>query len=99
MAGLQCSHNWSFFRRCKNRIKLILNKAWQRIGILWSLRFVATHLSLEKMYFCLTRPTLEYGDVVKHDIEVVQIEAARIVTGVPKLCNIQSLLADLSGKL
>ena len=55
------------------------------------------------MYLNFTRPLLEYRDVVwdnctaelKNDIESVQNEAARIVSGATKRCNIHTLLADL----
>lgn len=55
------------------------------------------------MYICYIRPLLEYGDVIwdnftnelKNDLESVQNEAARIVAGATKLCNINSLLNDL----
>ena len=63
----------------KYHITLTLNKAWQRIGILRTLKFVVHRSSLENMYFCFIRPTLEYDDVVwdnctnalKQDIEAV----------------------------
>ena len=59
--------------------------------------------SLENMYLNLFRPLLEYGDLVwdrctaelKNDIESVQNEAARIVSGATKRCNIHTLLAEL----
>ena len=86
----------------KDHITLTLNKAWQRIGILRTLKFVVNRSSLEKMYFCFIRPTLEYADVLwdnctnalKQDIEDVQIEAARTVTGATKLCNTQHMLSE-----
>ena len=48
------------------------------------------------------RPRLEYGDIIcdnctnqqKSDIESVQNEAARIVTGATKYCNVNSMLAE-----
>ena len=59
--------------------------------------------SLENMYLNFISPLLEYGDLVwdnctaklKNDIESVQNEAARIVSGATKLCNMHTLLADL----
>ena len=70
----------------KDHIKLTLKKAWQRIAILRTLNFVFNRSSLEKMYFCFIRRTLEYADVVwnkctnelQQDTEAVQIEAARL---------------------
>ena len=54
------------------------------------------------MYISFIRPILEYGDVVwdnytqqeKQDIEKIQIEAARIVTGTTKLVSINSLYKE-----
>jgi len=71
--------------------------------MLRSLKFMLSRSSLEHMYLNFIRPLLEYGDVVwdsctaelKNDIESVQNEAARIVSGATKLCNIHILLADL----
>ncbi|XP_053402672.1 sacsin-like [Mercenaria mercenaria] len=56
-----------------------------------------------KNVFSFVRPLLEYGDVIwdncsvelKNDIDAVQTEAARIVTGATKLCNIQTMLSEL----
>ena len=87
----------------KGHITLTLNKAWQRIGILRTLKFVVNRSTLENMYFWFIRPTLEYADVVwdnctnvlKQDIEDVQIEAARTVTRATKLCNTQHMLSEL----
>ncbi len=45
-------------------ISSYLNKAWQRIGILRSLKFKLNRSSLERMYFTIIRPLLEYADVV-----------------------------------
>ena len=63
--------------------------------------------SLENMYLNFIRPLLEYGDVVwdnctaelKNDIESVQNEAARIVSGTTKLCNIHTSWLTLDGIL
>ena len=51
----------------------------------------------------MVRPILEYGDVLwdncstsfKQDLESVQYDAARIVSGATKYCNTNSLLLDL----
>jgi hypothetical protein len=87
-----------------SHISYILEKAWQRIGILRSLKYTLTRSNLEKMYITFIRPLLEYGDIIwdncsvalKNDIESVQVEAARIVTGATKYCNIDRLLKDLN---
>ena len=84
-------------------ISITLKKAWQRIGILRSLKFILTRSGLERMYNSFIRPILEYGDVLwdnctislQNDIEAVHNEAARIVAGATKYCNIKNLLSDL----
>ena len=89
--------------RWKDHVTSSLHKAWQRVGILRSLKFQLNRTSLERMYFSYIRPLLEYSDVVwdncsnelKNDVEAVQTEAARIVTGATKLCNIHKLMAEL----
>ena len=55
--------------------------------------------SLQTIYFSLTRPILEYADVIwmnlsqyqKDQIEKVQNEAARIVTGRSKLVSLTDI--------
>ena len=84
-------------------ISLMLDKAWKRIGLLRSLKYHLNRHCLEKMYMSFIRPPLEYGDIIWHnctnqqnsDIESVQNEAARIVTGATKYCNVNSMLAEL----
>ena len=48
----------------EDHISSILNKAWQRLGMLRSLKFMLSLSSLENMYLNFIRPLLEYGDVV-----------------------------------
>ena len=48
----------------KYHISSILNKAWQRLGMLRSLKFMLSLSSLEHMYLNIIRPLLKYGDVV-----------------------------------
>ena len=86
-----------------SHISIIIDKAWQRIGVMRALKFLLNRKSLEHMYFSFVRPLLEYADVVwdnisdslKHDLESVQNEVARIVSGATKYCNIQKLLFEL----
>lgn len=89
--------------RWNSHISVILQKAWKRIAIMRSLKFILNRASLEKMYISFIRPILEYADVtwdncpnyLQNAIEAVQNEAARIITGATKLCNINKLLNDL----
>ncbi len=87
----------------KIHISRCINKAWQRIGILRSLKFLLNRSCLERLYFSCLRPLIEYGDVIwdnctcelKNDLDAIQNEAARIVTGATKLCSIDNLYRDL----
>jgi hypothetical protein len=84
-------------------IHLLLAKAWKRIGLLRSFKFLLSRISLERMYYSFVRPVLEYADVVwdnlsdelNKEIESVQNEAARIVAGATKQCNIDKLISEL----
>ena len=84
------------------QIEYIKEKAWFRINIMRKFKFLLDRKSLETIYFSFIRPILEYGDVVwdnctqqeKQDIEKIQIEAARIVTGTTKLVSINSLYEE-----
>ncbi len=79
-------------------ISSYLNKAWQRIGLLRSFKFILNRNALERMYFSIIRPLLEYADVVwnnctnelKNQLENIQLEAGRIVCGATKLCSIEN---------
>ncbi len=87
----------------KAHISSSLEKAWQRIGMLRSLKFTLTRSSIERLYITSIRPLLEYGNIVwdnctnylKNDLDAIQTEAARIVTGATKLCSIANLYRDL----
>ena len=61
--------------------------------------------SLETIYLTFIRPILEYADVVwdnctkyeKQELDKIQAEAARIVTGATKLVSLHALLIKLTG--
>ena len=84
-------------------ISLMLVTAWKRIGLIRSLKYHLNRPCLEKMCMSFIRPLLEVGDIIwdnctdqqKCDVESVQNETARIVRGVAKYCNINSMLAEL----
>ena len=71
--------------------------------MLRGLKFKLKRFSPEKIYFSFIRPLLEYSDSVWDNLgqenvkllESVHTEAARIISGATKLCNIERLLADL----
>ena len=70
-------------------------------------KFKLNRQALETMYFSFIRPTLEYADIVwdnctqqqEQDIEKIQIEAARIVTGATKLISLNKLYVETGWEL
>jgi hypothetical protein len=82
-------------------ITTIADKATRRLGILRPLKYKLDRLSLEKIYKCFIRPTMEYGDVIWHNpsqvldlLERVQMNAARIVTGATARCSSEGLYSE-----
>ena len=81
------------------QIKYIIEKAWTRINVMRKFKFELDRKSLEIIYTSFIRPLLEYGSGIwdnctvleKQNIEKIQLEAARIVTGTTKLVSFQSL--------
>ena len=84
-------------------LEYIQAKAWSRVHLLRSLKFVLDRKSLQTMYFTFIRPILEYADVVwdnctqqqMNDLEKIQIEAGRIVSGATKLVALDRLYQEL----
>jgi hypothetical protein len=85
-----------------SHIQNITKKAWQRIYIMRSLKFILDRKSLETIYLSFIRPLLEYSDVVwdnitqqdEFELEKIQLEACRIITGTTKLVSISNLYED-----
>ncbi|XP_052763148.1 uncharacterized protein LOC128205494 [Mya arenaria] len=85
-------------------IDYIKDKAWSRVNILRSLKFTLDRLTLETINMTFIRPLLEYGDIIfdnctageKQELDKIQHEAARIVTGATKLVSIDKLYSDLN---
>ena len=86
-----------------DQIQYIKEKAWARINVMRRLKFRLDRKSLEIKYTAFIRPLLEYGDVVwdncaqyeKEELEKIQHEAARIVTGATRLVSLHSLYAEI----
>ena len=84
----------------------IKTKIWVRINIMRKLKFKLDRRSLQTIYYSFLRPVIEYYDVVwdnctlyeAKDLEKIQIEAARIVTGATKLVSIESLYSETGWK-
>ena len=82
-----------------DHLEYIKSKAWTRINVMRKLKFKLDRKSLQIIYFTFIRPILEYADVVwnnctqyeVNELEKIQNEAARIVTGATKLVSIDSL--------
>ena len=78
-------------------LNMIISKAWQRINVVRKLKLMLDRKSsLRCFYFSFIRPVLEYPDVVwencikyeEDELENIQLETARIVTGTTKLVSI-----------
>ena len=67
------------------------------------LKFVLDRKSLQTIYFTFVRPILEYSDIIwdnctqyeKDELDKIQLEAARIVSGTTKLVSSASLYMEL----
>jgi hypothetical protein len=76
-------------------IQDIKNKVWQRINILRTFKFTLDRKSIVIIYISFLRPILEYADTVwdnitkgeREDIERIQLEAARIISGATLFLN------------
>ncbi|MEW8545561.1 MAG: reverse transcriptase family protein [Candidatus Thiodiazotropha sp.] len=84
-------------------IKYITDNAWSRLNLLRVLKFKIKRQSLQKLYYAFIRPLLEYSCSVwdncstedKKLLESIHTEAARIITGATKLCNVERLYSEL----
>ena len=88
-----------------DHVKTIVEKAWPRHNLLRALKFKLCRHALERMYISFIRPLIEYCDAVldkcstepkKTQLDLIHLEAARIITGGgAKLCSIQKLPSEL----
>jgi len=84
-------------------IAYIKDKAWNRINIMRRLKHTLDRKALDIIYCSFIRPNIENSDVVfdncchyeKDDLEKIQIEAARIVSGCTKLVSITELYREV----
>ena len=78
-------------------------KAWVRLNFHRPLKFRLSRKTLEKMYISFILPLLEYCDSVwdnastesKNRLDVIHIEAGKIISGATKLCSVEKLLVEL----
>ena len=54
----------------QSHISSNINKAWQRIGILRTLKFVVSRSALDKLYITFIEPLLEYADIVWYNCHI-----------------------------
>ena len=81
-------------------------KSWFRLNIMRKLKFQLVRKPLEIIYTSFIRPLLEYSNVVwdnctkyeSKNMEKIQNETARIVTGATKLKSLQSLYIETGWK-
>ena len=87
-------------------IDYVKEKAWGRMNVMRRLKFCLDRKSLETIYLTFIRPILEYADVVwdnctnyeKQELDKIQAEAARIVTGATKLVSLHALFDEVNGE-
>ena len=85
-----------------DHIQSVKQKAWQRINMMRSFKYILDRKSLEVLYTTFIRPMLEYADVVwdnltladEEDLERIQHEAARIISGATRLVSISNLYSE-----
>ena len=85
----------------QKHIDYIKEKAWTRINMR-RLKYDLDRKSLETIYKFFIRPLLEYADVIwdictqqnKNELELIQLEAARISTGATKLVSVANLYIE-----
>lgn len=93
--GVILSENYSW----NEHINEIIKKVSPRLAMLRKLKFKLKRKTLETVYFSFIRPLMEYADIIwdnapeylKTNLENLQIEAARIVTGGIKVTSRQLL--------
>ena len=77
-------------------------KSWSRINAMCKLKFQLDRNSLQVIFMSFIRPLPEYFDVVSencahyeiNELEKIQNEAARIVTGASTLVSIETVLRE-----
>ena len=95
---------WNKDGTWKNHLSNIINKAVKRVDMMRALKYKISMSALEKIYFAFIRPLFEYGCVVwnnvpRHDfifneMEKIQIQAARIITGTNMYASKQLLYLE-----
>ena len=87
----------------KEHISNLLRSASQLLGMMRTLKFRLKRDSLNQIYVSFLRPVLEYASVVwdnctkreKENLDKIQIEAARIVTGITRSTSINKIYKEM----
>ena len=87
----------------QSHIDYIQQKAWSRMNLSRSLKFVLDRKYLKKIYCRFIRPILEYADVgwdncteqQSLSLEMIQLEAGRIISDTTKLVGLDKLYVEL----
>ena len=96
--GVTLSANGTWHEHISN----IKEKAWKRINVMRKFKFTLDRQSLEIMYKTFIRPVIEYADIVwdnisisdQEDLERIQLEAARIISGATRLVSFDNLYTE-----
>ena len=96
--GLTLSNNCNW----NKHIEIILGSAWKVVGIMRKMKFSLSRQALNQIYLSYVRPVLEYSSIVwdgctvqsSHSLELLQNEAARIVTGLTRSTSLENLYSE-----
>ena len=85
-----------------NHIDKVIESASKQLNVLRKLKCPLNRNYIEKNYLTFIRPVLEYasavwdncGQINSDRLEKVQLEAARIVTGLPSFVSINSIYIE-----
>ena len=86
-----------------SHIDYVKEKAWARVNVMRKLKYQLDRKSLETIYLSFIIPLLEYADVIwdnctayeKLELDKIQNEAARIVSGAIKVVSTNALYLEL----
>jgi hypothetical protein len=88
----------------RKHISSIENKARSVLNRMSRFKYILDRRSLERVYMCNIRPIMEYGDAIwaggnqtdLDRLEMVQKDAARVVTGATARCSTALLMKDVA---
>ena len=97
--GLTFSHDGKW----PEHIQLLSCSASKVLGMMRKIKFSLNRKSLNQIYLSFLRPILEYSSIIwdsctqyeKENIEKLQHEAARIVTGLTRSCSLDDLYREI----